>query len=91
MASGPLRVAGALAAAVGAACVSGVRDWLRTLSEDEAAEDAEIGILDEMDELREQRVERRNSVWFPRGGGAELARLAAERRRRTRRGSPPSG
>jgi hypothetical protein len=55
--------------------------WLRALSPSAPDDDVPVTVFAEMDELHAQRVERNDPVWFPRGGGPELARLARRRRR----------
>jgi hypothetical protein len=65
-----------------------LRGWLRSLAAPPVDDDVPTTVFDEMDELRAQRVERNDPVWFPSGGGPELARLA--RRRRRERAIPSS-
>ncbi len=70
--------------------MSGVRDWLRRDDpepDDDDDEEPTITVLDEIDELRQQSIERGDPKWFPRGGGPELVRLVGERRRRERQRS----
>jgi hypothetical protein len=60
------------------------RDWLREREGRPGSdEDAEVTIWDEMDELHDQRAERRDPRWFPYDGNLE--RLVRERRARTKR------
>jgi hypothetical protein len=72
-----------MAAALEAFAVSDrLRRWLDSLDGDVEGDDVDddVDIFQELDELHDQRVERRDAKWFPADG--DLARLVRERRAR---------